>query len=169
MSGDLSLPAWSFFFAVLVFWRAQLQKQSLICLEFAYMDRILAFYPDDMDVVVQPGVNWVDLNARIAHGLFAPLDPSPDRHHRRHGLNHMRYGIMKDWVLSLTVVLIDSTVIKTCRRRPRKARAPHESILASQASQASQASEAEPVFPAAWKTKPKIRRLFARLGEGPLF
>ncbi|KAI8272986.1 D-lactate dehydrogenase [Colletotrichum sp. SAR 10_98] len=31
-----------------------------------------------MDVVVQPGVNWVDLNERIeSSGLFLPMDPSP--------------------------------------------------------------------------------------------
>ncbi len=31
-----------------------------------------------MDVVVQPGVNWVDLNDAIKDsGLFLPLDPSP--------------------------------------------------------------------------------------------
>lgn len=33
---------------------------------------------DSMDVVVQPGVNWVDLNDKIKEsGLFLPLDPSP--------------------------------------------------------------------------------------------
>lgn len=31
-----------------------------------------------MDVVVQPGVNWVDLNREIEKsGLFLPLDPGP--------------------------------------------------------------------------------------------
>ncbi len=31
-----------------------------------------------MDVVVQPGVNWVDLNNKLKDdGLFLPLDPSP--------------------------------------------------------------------------------------------
>lgn len=31
-----------------------------------------------MDVVVQPGTNWVDLNNKIRDsGLFLPLDPSP--------------------------------------------------------------------------------------------
>ncbi|KAH6616192.1 hypothetical protein B0J18DRAFT_452043 [Chaetomium sp. MPI-SDFR-AT-0129] len=102
------------------------QPHSGICIDFAYMDKIIAFHPDDMDVVVQPGVNWMDLNRQIADsGLFAPMDPSPTASvggmisTNCSGTNAFRYGTMKDWVLNLTVVLADGTVIKT-RRRPRK-------------------------------------------------
>lgn len=41
------------------------------------------------------------------------------------GTNAAAYGTMKDWVLSLTVVLADGTVIKT-RRRPRKSSAGYD-------------------------------------------
>lgn len=102
------------------------QPHSGICVDFSYMDKIVAFHPDDMDVVVQPGVNWVDLNNRIADsGLFAPMDPSPTAtvggmvSTNCSGTNAFRYGTMKDWVINLTVVLADGTIIKT-RRRPRK-------------------------------------------------
>lgn len=78
-----------------------------------------------MDVVVQPAVNWVELNKQIQDsGLFLPLDPSPTAQiggmvsTNCSGTNAMRYGTMKDWVVNLTVVLADGTVIKT-RRRPR--------------------------------------------------
>src|SRR5690606_4671438 len=81
------------------------QPHSGICIDFSYMDKILAFHPDDMDVVVQPGVNWVDLNNHIASsGLFAPMDPSPTAtvggmvSTNCSGTNAFRYGTMKDWV-----------------------------------------------------------------------
>ncbi|KAH6654911.1 hypothetical protein BKA67DRAFT_517400 [Truncatella angustata] len=99
---------------------------SGICLDFTMMDRVLAFHPDDMDVIVQPGVNWVDLNNKIkGDGLFLPLDPSPTAtiggmvSTNCSGTNAFRYGTMKDWVISVTVVLADGQVIKT-RKRPRK-------------------------------------------------
>ncbi len=75
---------------------------------------------------MQPGVNWTDMNARIKDsGLFLPLDPSPTAliggmiSTNCSGTNAVRYGTMKDYVLNLTVVLADGSVIKT-RRRPRK-------------------------------------------------
>lgn len=102
------------------------QPHSGICIDFAHMDQVVAFHPDDMDAVVQPGVNWMDLNKKIEDsGLFFPMDPSPTAQFggmvstNCSGTNAMRYGTMKDWVVNLTVVLPDGTVIKT-RRRPRK-------------------------------------------------
>ncbi|KAH6957906.1 hypothetical protein BKA56DRAFT_680787 [Ilyonectria sp. MPI-CAGE-AT-0026] len=97
-----------------------------ICIDVSSMDRIVAFHPEDMDVVVQPGVNWVNLNDKIKDtGLFLPLDPSPTAliggmvATNCSGTNAMRYGTMKDYVVNLTVVLADGSVIKT-RHRPRK-------------------------------------------------
>lgn len=90
------------------------------------MDQIVSFHEEDMDIVVQPAVNWMELNSNIKDsGLFLPLDPSPTASiggmvsTNCSGTNAMRWGTMKDYVINLTVVLADGTVIKT-RRRPRK-------------------------------------------------
>ncbi|KAH3192583.1 hypothetical protein KXV92_002225 [Aspergillus fumigatus] len=107
---------------------------SGISIDFSQMNKIIALHEDDMDVVVQPGVNWVDLNEKIKEsGLF----PRPWIRVQLHisvvcamkklielgsGTNAVRYGTMKDWVINLTVVLADGSVIKT-RHRPRKSSA----------------------------------------------
>lgn len=99
---------------------------SGICIDLSAMDKVVAFHPEDMDVVVQAGVNWTNLNQEIRHtGLFLPLDPSPTAlvggmiATNCSGTNALRYGTMKDYVVNLTVVLADGSVIKT-RHRPRK-------------------------------------------------
>ncbi|KAE8168372.1 FAD-linked oxidase-like protein [Aspergillus tamarii] len=91
---------------------------SGLTIDFSDMKQIISFHPEDMDIVVQPGVNWVDLNNLLKNsGLFLPLDPSPTPIYS--GTNAVRYGTMKDWVVNVTVVLADGSVIKT-RHRPRK-------------------------------------------------
>jgi D-lactate dehydrogenase (cytochrome) len=97
--------------------------------DFAHMDKVLALHEEDMDVVLQPSVQWMSLNDEIKHsGLFFPVDPGPSAKiggmvgTSCSGTNAVRYGTMKDWVINLTVVLADGTVIKT-RRRPRKSSA----------------------------------------------
>ncbi|KAK4102127.1 FAD-binding domain-containing protein [Parathielavia hyrcaniae] len=102
-----------------------------ISVDFAFMDKIVQFNKDDMDVVVQPSIGWQDLNeqlSKMGSGLFFPIDPGPSAKiggmigTNCSGTNAVKYGTMKDWVINLTVVLADGTVIKT-RRRPRKSSA----------------------------------------------
>ncbi|KAJ5467709.1 hypothetical protein N7475_005461 [Penicillium sp. IBT 31633x] len=102
---------------------------SGLSIDFSQMNRIIAFHEQDMDVVVQPGVNWMNLNNEIKDsGLFLPMDPSPTAlvggmvATNCSGTNAVRYGTMKDWVINLTVVLADGSIIKT-RHRPRKSSA----------------------------------------------
>lgn len=97
--------------------------------DFAYMDKIIKVNEEDMDVVVQPSVPWMTLNEYLASiGLFFPIDPGPSAQiggmvgTNCSGTNAVRYGTMKSWVINLTVVLADGTVIKT-KRRPRKSSA----------------------------------------------
>ena len=99
---------------------------SGVCIDLSLMDNIVAFHPDDLDIVVQAGVNWTKMNEKIKDsGLFLPLDPSPTAliggmiSTNCSGTNAMRYGTMKDYIVNLTVVLADGSIIKT-RHRPRK-------------------------------------------------
>ncbi|KAF2864867.1 hypothetical protein BDV95DRAFT_588211 [Massariosphaeria phaeospora] len=103
-----------------------------ICIDFSRMDKILKLHKDDLDVVVQPAVGWELLNEELAKSnLFFPPDPGPGAMIGGmigtgcSGTNAYRYGTMKDWVISLTVVLADGTVIKT-RQRPRKSSAGYD-------------------------------------------
>ena len=103
-----------------------------ICIDFGKMDKILKLHKEDLDVVVQPAVGWQSLNEKLEQdGLFFPPDPGPGAmiggmvSTGCSGTNAYRYGTMKDWVLSLTVVLADGTVIRT-RQRPRKSSAGYD-------------------------------------------
>lgn len=103
-----------------------------ISVDFGRMDKIIALHKDDLDVVVQPAVGWEHLNELLAEdGLFFPPDPGPGAMIGGmigtgcSGTNAYRYGTMREWVLSLTVVLADGTVVKT-RQRPRKSSAGYD-------------------------------------------
>lgn len=107
-----------------------------IALSFSQMDQVVAFHPDDLDVVVQPGVGWQDLDAYLLlqpnglHLMFGP-DPGPGAQiggmvaSSCSGTNAFRYGTMKENVVQLTVVLADGTVVRT-RQRPRKSAAGYD-------------------------------------------
>lgn len=97
-----------------------------ISIDVSKMDKILAIHENDLDVVVQPGVEWTHLNELLEpYNLMFGPDPAPGAliggilGTNASGTNAVRYGAAKDNVLSLTVVLADGTVIKT-RQRPRK-------------------------------------------------
>ncbi|RDW72959.1 FAD-binding protein-2 [Coleophoma cylindrospora] len=103
-----------------------------ICIDFGRMNNIVKLHKEDMDVVVQPAVGWQDLNEELAKdNLFFPPDPGPGAMIGGmvgtgcSGTNAYRYGTMREWVLSLTVVLADGTIIKT-RQRPRKSSAGYD-------------------------------------------
>lgn len=103
-----------------------------VCVDFSRMDKILKLNEQDMDVIVQPAVGWEVLNEELGEkNLFFPPDPGPGAQIGGmigtgcSGTNAYRYGTMKDWVLSLTVVLADGTIVKT-KRRPRKSSAGYD-------------------------------------------
>ncbi|KAL9048543.1 MAG: hypothetical protein Q9162_007672 [Coniocarpon cinnabarinum] len=103
-----------------------------ICIDFSRMDQILAVHADDLDCTVQPAVGWETLNEELAkEGLFFPPDPGPGAMIGGmvgtgcSGTNAYRYGTMRDWVVNLTVVMADGTIVKT-RQRPRKSSAGYD-------------------------------------------
>ncbi|KAK8032598.1 d-lactate dehydrogenase (cytochrome) [Apiospora arundinis] len=103
-----------------------------ISVDFSRMNKVISLHKDDLDVVVQPAVGWELLNEQLAKdNLFFPPDPGPGAMIGGmigtgcSGTNAYRYGTMREWVLSLTVVLADGTVMKT-RQRPRKSSAGYD-------------------------------------------
>src|SRR2546430_4183398 len=99
-----------------------------VTIDLSRMNAVLAVHEADLDAVVQAGVTRKQLNEYIKHtGLVFPIDPRADpalgglTATRASGTHAVRYGTMRENVLSLKVVLPDGRIIQTSRRAKKSA------------------------------------------------
>jgi glycolate dehydrogenase FAD-linked subunit len=93
-----------------------------VTVSFTQMNSILEIDAANLTVTTQPGVINADLNRAVnEHGLFYPPDPASfemcsiggNIAENSGGLRCVKYGVTRDWVLGLEVVLADGSVIRT--------------------------------------------------------
>jgi D-lactate dehydrogenase (cytochrome) len=99
-----------------------------VSVNLSEMNRIVAVNAEDFDCVVEAGVRREQLNEYLRDtGLFFPIDPGANAtlggmaSTRASGTNAVRYGTMREAVLSLKVVTPEGKVITTARRARKSA------------------------------------------------
>ena len=91
-----------------------------LVMDMTQMNEILEIRPQDLQADVQPGVLRKELNRQAGkQGLFFPPDPGADATiggmiaNNASGVQTVKYGATKDYVMTLTVVLPQGSIIHT--------------------------------------------------------
>lgn len=99
-----------------------------ISVDLSLMNDVLKVNTEDLDCRVEAGVTRKQLNTYLRDtGLFFPIDPGADASlggmaaTRASGTNAVRYGTMRESVLSVTAVLATGEIIKTGGRARKSA------------------------------------------------
>ncbi len=99
-----------------------------LTINLSSMDRILAVNTADMDTRVEAGITRKTLNAHLRDlGLFFPVDPGADCSlggmvaTRASGTNAVKYGTMREQLLTLKVVTANGEIVETGTRARKSA------------------------------------------------
>src|SRR3954453_7796025 len=103
-----------------------------VSVDTSQMNRILRLSVEDMDVTVEAGVTRRQLDAKLRpEGVFFSVDPGADASiggmaaTGASGTTSVRYGTMRENVLSLTVITAGGEIVRT-RSRARKSSAGYD-------------------------------------------
>lgn len=99
-----------------------------VCIDLSLMDQMLSLDMDDMTATVQAGMTRVALNSQLAHsGLFFSVDPGANASiggmvaTAASGTNTVRYGTIRQNILSLEVVTAQGKRIRTSSKARKSA------------------------------------------------
>ncbi|MFC3052474.1 FAD-binding oxidoreductase [Kordiimonas pumila] len=99
-----------------------------LSIDMSRMNRVIAVNENDMDVRIEAGITRKDLNAHLRDkGLFFPVDPGANCTlggmvaTRASGTNAVKYGTIREQLLSLKVITASGDIIETGTRSKKSA------------------------------------------------
>jgi D-lactate dehydrogenase (cytochrome) len=97
-----------------------------LVIDLTRMAHVIDIRPEDLQADVQPGVLRKELNHQTGqYGLFFPPDPGADASiggmiaNNASGVQTVKYGATRDYVMKMTVVLPDGKIIHTGCKAPK--------------------------------------------------